>query len=314
MNDGAVLHGGLGAALRVAFDRHRWPLAAMLALAAVVTLWCHFSGLTIHGAFGVIGQAGITLAAGMAMESAAALAIAEAGGSAPWFARLAKMGEAIGGFAIWTALMAAIAVLSYLCAKLALPLYDARFIAVDHALGFDWLAWHGFVGRMPWLGVVFHLAYETLILQLIITFCVAALCADSQRLAEFRWITIVAAIITCVVSGLLPAIGAKPFYAIPGANWIADLELLRRPGPVAFDLINLNGIVTFPSFHTASGVLFMWSTRKTGLIGMAMVALNVVMIVSTLTEGGHYLVDVLAGIAVAVLSIALVRWGFGRRG
>ena len=39
----------------------------------------------------------------------------------------------------------------------------------------------------------------------------------------------------------------------------------------------------------------------------ALVVLNAIMIVSTVPYGGHYLVDVLAGAVIAVMSIVAVR-------
>ncbi len=66
---------------------------------------------------------------------------------------------------------------------------------------------------------------------------------------------------------------------------------------------NLQGIISFPSFHTSLGVLFTYVVRKRRLILLPVALLNVAMIVSVLTEGGHFLVDVVAGAAVAAAAI-----------
>jgi membrane-associated phospholipid phosphatase len=301
---------GYREALAAAADRHRAALVALALLVSIAVIWSLMVELTIRGGVAVGAEVVTILVVGIVIEATAVVAFAEAGGSAPWFARLARTGEAIAGLAVWIGLVATIGVISYLCAKLSLPLHDAQFIAMDQGLGFDWLRWFAFVNRHPMLAEIFRLSYGTLLLQLFITFGVATLCRDRRRLAEFCQVIIVAAVITCIVSGMLPAIGAKPYFGIPGANWIDDLRQLREAGPAFFNLDDLQGIVTMPSYHTASGVIFMWSTRRTGIVSLAMIVLNVVMITSTLTEGGHYLVDVLGGIAVAVASIGLVRLGF----
>ena len=73
-------------------------------------------------------------------------------------------------------------------------------------------------------------------------------------------------------------------------------------------LTALTGLVTFPSFHTAAAVLYLWAFWPVRWIGPAAVAINVVMVLATPICGGHYLVDVFAGIGIAVASILAAKW------
>ena len=68
---------------------------------------------------------------------------------------------------------------------------------------------------------------------------------------------------------------------------------------------SLTGIITFPSFHAAGAVILAWGWR--GMRGLAWpgLILNLLMILSALIGGGHYLVDLVAGAAVAAASIRL---------
>lgn len=68
------------------------------------------------------------------------------------------------------------------------------------------------------------------------------------------------------------------------------------------------GLVTFPSFHTALAVIFAYSMRGIRYIALPVYALNAMLILATLPQGGHYLVDVVAGLAVAAMSIKSVSW------
>jgi membrane-associated phospholipid phosphatase len=74
------------------------------------------------------------------------------------------------------------------------------------------------------------------------------------------------------------------------------------------DLFHLNGVLTFPSFHAASAILYAWGAwpirwlRPFSLLG------NGAMLLSTPIGGGHFLVDVLAGIVVATAAIYAARW------
>ena len=69
----------------------------------------------------------------------------------------------------------------------------------------------------------------------------------------------------------------------------------------------MQGIITMPSYHTVLAVLFTYAFRRTGLVGYGIATLNLVMLLSIPPIGGHYLVDVLAGGALALGAIAVQR-------
>ena len=69
----------------------------------------------------------------------------------------------------------------------------------------------------------------------------------------------------------------------------------------------MEGIVTMPSYHTVLAVLLTYAFRRTGLVGYGIATLNFVMLLSIPPIGGHYLVDVLAGGALALGAIAVQR-------
>ena len=58
-------------------------------------------------------------------------------------------------------------------------------------------------------------------------------------------------------------------------------------------------VLATPSYHTVLAVLFTYAFRGTGLLGCGIAALNVAMLISIPSIGGHYLVDVLAGAPLA---------------
>jgi len=68
----------------------------------------------------------------------------------------------------------------------------------------------------------------------------------------------------------------------------------------------MKGVIAFPSFHAVLAVLFTYAHRHSATFA-PMAALNAVMLVSIPSEGGHYLVDVFGGIAVAIVAILAVR-------
>ncbi len=93
----------------------------------------------------------------------------------------------------------------------------------------------------------------------------------------------------------------------------AYLDQVRDLAPVRdgvlrhLDLFGLAGIVTFPSFHAASALLYGWALWPVRWIRPFAVFANVAMLAATPIAGGHYFVDLLAGLAVALAAIVVAR-------
>jgi membrane-associated phospholipid phosphatase len=73
-------------------------------------------------------------------------------------------------------------------------------------------------------------------------------------------------------------------------------------------LNNLEGLVTFPSFHTANAILFAWALWTVPYLRWVGLVVNGLMILSTPLTGAHYIIDVVAGTIVAVAAIAFARF------
>ncbi|MEI7609953.1 MAG: phosphatase PAP2 family protein, partial [Rhodospirillaceae bacterium] len=67
------------------------------------------------------------------------------------------------------------------------------------------------------------------------------------------------------------------------------------------------GIVTFPSFHSALAVLLVWAARGLGRMIIPVAALNAVVLAVTPIYGGHYFVDVIAGITITLCWLPALR-------
>lgn len=80
-----------------------------------------------------------------------------------------------------------------------------------------------------------------------------------------------------------------------------------------FDLAQMQGLVSLPSYHTAMALFFVQAMRWTRPGMLIIGLLNLLMIVSTPTEGGHYLIDVVAGVGLWALTAGALRLLAGRR-
>jgi membrane-associated phospholipid phosphatase len=71
------------------------------------------------------------------------------------------------------------------------------------------------------------------------------------------------------------------------------------------NLSRLVGILTFPSFHAASAALYIWAFSPLRWLRLLLVPCNILMIAASPVGGGHYFVDVFAGIAVSAAAIVV---------
>ena len=93
----------------------------------------------------------------------------------------------------------------------------------------------------------------------------------------------------------------------PYLDQLRDLPPTRDGALRHLDLLGLGGIVTFPSFHAASAVLYAWALWPVRWMRPIVVLAFTAMLAATPINGGHYLIDIIAGIAIAVLAIVAAR-------
>jgi membrane-associated phospholipid phosphatase len=221
------------------------------------------------------------------------------------------------------ALLAAGGTLSYLITSADLPLQDALLARLDRDLGYDWLRFLDTANSNPVLAGFFVRVYQTIspVAQLAVFW--PALNRRGERLAEFIAVLSLSAVGLCVGMWLVPAAGAFAYYR-PEPQLISNLSalgemwsfshafsMLRDGSLSVINLSSLQGVVSFPSFHTMLGVMTIYALRDTRWIMIPVLLVNGAMIVSTMPVGGHHLSDVLAGAGLTLGAILLVRRSSG---
>jgi membrane-associated phospholipid phosphatase len=184
------------------------------------------------------------------------------------------------------------------------PLADAALSRADALLGFDWRAWFLWVQNHPIFHWALSVAYASIPLQLLVlVVCLAA--SDPDRLDELVLSAIIAIALTVPGMVLLPAVGAWTEHGIGLIEpWKHDILLLRvHELPV---VTKTQGIISFPSFHTSSAVLLANMARNHKIF-VPILLLNFVVVVSVMSEGAHYFVDMLSGLIVALVAIVITR-------
>jgi hypothetical protein len=209
--------------------------------------------------------------------------------------------------------------LTYVAAAANFPLQDGNLLAIDRALGLDWEGYVAFVNDHPLLASWLSYGYTMIRWPIFAIPVVLAAGHRYRRIQEFTLAFALALIATTIVSALVPAIGVYQQIGLDPASLKsldprAYLDQVRDLAPVRdgtlrhLDLFGLAGIVTFPSFHAASAVLYAWAFWPVWWMRPIAIIANGAMLASTPIDGGHYFIDLVAGIAVAVLAIMAARW------
>ena len=217
--------------------------------------------------------------------------------------------------ALITAVMAP---MTYVAAAIDFPMQDSALLAADRALGFDWAAYVHFVDGRPGLASWLNVGYAMIGWPLFAIPVVLAAKHRYRRIEEFTFAFGIALAATTIISALVPAIGVYQQIGLdPGSvkniNPGAYLDQLRDLPPTRegvlrhLELLGLGGIVTFPSFHAASAVLFAWALWAVRWVRPLALLVNGAMLAATPLNGGHYFIDVIAGVAIAALAIVAAR-------
>ncbi|RXV69272.1 PAP2 family protein [Burkholderia stabilis] len=208
-------------------------------------------------------------------------------------------------------------VFQYLCVTTNFPLVGDALVAVDAALGFHWLEIYRWVTMHHWMHAVLGLAYVSGDVQLLAIPVILAITSNSRDYAEFVVQFIVSVIVSILISVFLPAESAFLHFNIqdPGTvSTVSDFARLRSGAAREVIFASAQGLISFPSLHVMLALSFAYSLRHVRFVFPIGIALNALMIVSTPTQGGHYLSDVLSGLVIGVLVIYVVRiWFAGGR-
>jgi PAP2 superfamily len=214
--------------------------------------------------------------------------------------------------------------LTYIIASANLPMQDASLARLDQLLGLDWLAYYRFVHERPALTPYFYLGYAMITWPTIGVPLLLVSTRHYLRLQQFTLACIVTVVITVLISSLVPAIGTYHEYGIspdvPGFRASGYLYQLQELPPIRdgslrkLDFSTMGGIITFPSFHAAAAILALWGFWGVWWMRPLALIANGGMLLATPLVGGHYFVDVIAGIALAMLAVSMAtRAGSGSR-
>lgn len=186
--------------------------------------------------------------------------------------------------------------------------------AADHATGFHWLAVSRSANAIPGLSPLLAFCYRNWMREFAVVFVVLAYLRKFEELEEFTTVHILAGMATLSISGLIDpkSYEAVAAWVIPGIHFPAGvspiyLEKIKALRAGLDRVMNFNqiiGLVSFPSFHAGAALLLAVYSRRIPYAWPVFLAFNLCIILGAITDGGHNLMDVFAGLAFAAAAVA----------
>jgi membrane-associated phospholipid phosphatase len=203
---------------------------------------------------------------------------------------------------------------SYAAAVTTMPYRDAELLAIDQWLGFNRRSYVSFFTDRSWKIQLSNLVYQAMLPQLAIVPFALIITSRMEQLQRFVAAYGIALISTIAIFVFVPAVGAFVYFDLTPAQYATlpvevytparSLDALRSGAMKTIRLNDLEGLIAFPSFHTAAAILYAWALWPVKSIRWPIAALNVGIISTTPIGGAHYAIDVVAGSIVAFGSIA----------
>jgi hypothetical protein len=198
--------------------------------------------------------------------------------------------------------------LQYGLIALRAPLADAWLASADAHLGVNVPTLVSWTAAQPGLAPLLKAAYGSLLAQFLLPPLILGIWyRDRQALWEYAWHFQVCLIAALVGLALFPAACAFSYYGFDSlldqTRFITQFEAARSGAISVVPLNDMEGMITFPSFHVAGGLLVTWAFRRYRTWGVGLGVINVLMIASTVLTGAHYVVDVIAALVVFVCSV-----------
>jgi hypothetical protein len=203
-------------------------------------------------------------------------------------------------------------IFNHLCFSISMPWSDELLIIWSDVLGLDWVSYAKWFLAHEQLAYMARICYRRVEIPLVIIYVI--FCVLKKHGIQGGYVVSVAltAIACTVISAFFPAKAAIHTIApvelarsLPsglGTYQIGFIEALQNRFHHTLHPAALPGLSTFPSFHTALGVLIIfWGWRANWAVGAVCTVYSLLMIAAIPVFGGHYFIDLVFGALIALL-------------
>ncbi len=191
------------------------------------------------------------------------------------------------------------------------PFADRALLRLDHALGIRVDALVRWVRAHPAAHAASDRIYDSLVLFGVVALIAPALARRTEKTRVMLLAIVIASVLSLAVFARVQAFGpwASGAFAPTAAQAETEAQLralhgLHEGGGLVLDLNVPGGLIALPSWHVILAVITAHALAWNRRVGAITWAWGGLIVLSTLTTGWHYFVDVMAGAAIAALSIA----------
>lgn len=189
------------------------------------------------------------------------------------------------------------------------PRVDHILIELDALLGFQWQETAIFFSHIPYSAETMSLIYNSAVVQLLSILIVLSVSIRPNELGTFLITVVLSVVITIAVWIFFPSFGASSVYDLPeevlgrmpiivDPAYGKDLVTMSIEGMKTVSPDSAKGAIGFPSFHAVMAAICVTFSRPFKIVWPFAIVLNVLMVPCIIVQGGHHLVDVIAGVAV----------------
>ena len=212
-----------------------------------------------------------------------------------------RLADGVAATVLFLSLIQITAPMQYGAIALGRPFVDTWLDTADRWLGIDVAAVTAWTGQYRWLVAVLNVAYNSLVPQLLLPLVVLAMTADRDRLWEYLWhlhISLIGALICLALWPKIYVFTYRQFDPLVAPALVqhvmSQLWSLHAGTFRVVELQDMQGLISFPSFHTAAAVAVTWSLRhQSRWLWIPVALLNVGLISATVLLGLHYVTDLI---------------------
>lgn len=192
---------------------------------------------------------------------------------------------------------------------------DPRLAAADAALGIHVPSLAAWTTAHRTVDVLLTASYGSLLVQFLLVIGLLAAYRNRANLWELAFHVHVCLIVTVACLLIFPAICPPAYYGfrptIKMTRLIQQIRGFHAGTMTVVRLDQIEGLVSFPSFHVAAALIATWAVRHRRRVLIPIALLNVALIASTVLSGVHYAVDAIAAVPLfAGSAFAYRRWAF----
>ena len=189
---------------------------------------------------------------------------------------------------------------------------DDALMMSDRFVGFDWVAYFKWHVEHPIFAEICRLSYLMWPYMALVIIVILACYGQAERLARFLIATAISLAVVYIIAIFVPSYGAYVQHAMshdrhPGlfvqfSDFKPAYDALRAGVVDVYADQIPEGAISFPSFHTATILLWIWATWRTPARWFVFVQ-QVACFLAIPVQGAHFVSDMIAGAAIGVAAL-----------